>query len=88
VTECRCSICYRYGTLWSYYKCEDVSLTGPTQIYERGRKAIAFHRCVTCGCVMAWTPNVEHPESGVNARMLDGFDFTKVTVFVEEDSSA
>ncbi|KAI3391977.1 hypothetical protein diail_6384 [Diaporthe ilicicola] len=26
INECRCSICYRYGAMWAYYKHEDVNV--------------------------------------------------------------
>lgn len=87
VTECHCSICIRYGALWAYYRAEDVSLAGPTQVYEWGRKQIAFHHCGTCGCVMAWLPLGEYPECGVNARMLHNFNLRAVSLIVEKDAS-
>jgi hypothetical protein len=87
VTECHCSICRRYAPLWSYYRRDDVSMTGPTETYIRGRKHIAFHRCSTCGCIMSWLPLGDYPECGVNARMLDDFDLAAVIHIVEEDSS-
>ncbi|MDW5312623.1 GFA family protein [Rhizobium sp. PL01] len=87
VTECHCSICRRYAPLWAYYQTDYVFLTGPTDIYRWGRKQVDFHRCNTCGCVMAWLPRGDYPECGVNARMIDGFDLGAVTLIVEEDSS-
>jgi hypothetical protein len=87
VTECRCSICRRYGALWAYYKVEDVRIAGPTDLYVWGRGHIAFHRCANCGCVVAWTPRGDYPECGVNARMLEALDLDKVRVTVEDDAS-
>jgi hypothetical protein len=87
VTECHCSICRRYAPLWAYYPTEYVTLTGPTDVYCWGRKHVDFHRCSTCGCVMAWLPRGDYPECGVNARMVNGFDLSAVTLIVEEDSS-
>src|SRR5882757_6969544 len=29
VTQCNCSLCRRYGTLWAYYKRSAVSITAP-----------------------------------------------------------
>jgi hypothetical protein len=88
VTECHCSICRRYATLWAYYRISDVAMSGPTETYIWGRKHIAFHRCSTCGCVMSWMPLGDYPECGVNARMLDGFELAAVNHLVEDDSSA
>jgi hypothetical protein len=87
VTECRCSICRRYGALWAYYRTEEVEFAGPTELYVWGRKHIAFHRCGNCGCVVGWLPRGNYPECGVNARMLDGFDPGAVTLTVEDDAS-
>jgi len=87
VTECHCSICRRYAPLWTYYQTGDVLLSGPTDIYRWGRQHIDFHRCHQCGCVMAWMPRGDYPECGINARMLDGFDLSAVSLIVEEDSS-
>lgn len=87
VTECHCSICRRYAALWAYYPREDVTLSGPTQTYVHGRRRIAFHRCTSCGCVMAWLPLGAYPECGVNARMLDGLDLATVERIVEDDAS-
>lgn len=87
VTECRCSICRRYGTLWAYYRTDEVSFTGLAEVYVWGRAFIAFHRCGNCGCVVGWLPRGDYPECAVNARMLDKFDPDAVVVIVEEDAS-
>jgi hypothetical protein len=53
-TACNCTACRRYGTLWAYdYENEGIRVTGPTQPFVRG-KALAFHFCPTCGCVVFW----------------------------------
>ena len=87
VTECHCSICRRYGALWAYYRTDEVSFSGPTQVYVWGRKYVAFHRCGNCGCVVGWQPRGDYPECSVNARMLDEFNLDAVTLVVEEDAS-
>jgi hypothetical protein len=87
VTECRCSICSRYAPLWAYFPRDQVSISGPTETYLWGRRSIEFHRCIRCGCVLAWLPRGDYPECGVNARMFDGFDRETVTIIVEEDAS-
>jgi hypothetical protein len=76
LTNCDCSICRRYGTLWAYYKTTDVqvvALPGATSGYSWGSKTLRFVRCNTCGCVTHWEPIV--PERGlrmgVNARNFD-----------------
>jgi hypothetical protein len=73
VTDCNCSICRRYGTLWAYYSPKQVRITEavPTQIYMWDERSLAFHRCAECGCVTHWSA-VEpgHDRMGVNARLL------------------
>lgn len=53
-TACNCTACRRYGVLWAYdYDGEGIHVTGPTTAYCRG-KALEFHFCSTCGCVVFW----------------------------------
>jgi hypothetical protein len=87
VTECGCSICRRYGALWAYYRKADISLSGPTDVYVWGRRSIGFHRCSSCGCIVGWLPLDTYPECGINARVLDDFRPSAVTVVVEDDAS-
>jgi hypothetical protein len=91
VTDCNCTICRRYGTLWGYYPPKDVTIAGATDVYVRGEKSIEFHRCKVCGCVMHWAPadkaldrmgvncRMMEPSAlaGVRVRKLDGFDTWK-----------
>jgi hypothetical protein len=59
VTNCNCSICRRLGTLWGYYKVEDVVVHGHpqhTQTYIQGDKTLQVVRCKTCGCTLCWEP--------------------------------
>jgi hypothetical protein len=71
VTDCNCGICRRYGTLWSYYSPRVVTINGETNIYLRGERKLEFHRCKTCGCVMAWRAlDRSRDRMGINARML------------------
>jgi hypothetical protein len=76
ITSCNCSICRRLGTLWAYYRPDQVTLThapGATDAYSWGDKSLAFRRCATCGCITHWEP-IGQPlvdRMGVNARLLD-----------------
>lgn len=76
VTNCNCSICRRYGTLWGYFDQPDVLIEAPegkTQEYARGDKSIAFVRCSECGCVTHWRPLPGRRKSqrmGVNIRIF------------------
>lgn len=74
-TACNCTVCRRYGALWIYdYEDENVSVTGPTVAYVRG-KAIEFHFCSTCGCVTHWrgqrTDEQARRRLAVNVRMAE-----------------
>ena len=76
ITNCNCSICHRYGTLWAYYKASDVRIhaePGATKAYAWGRKALQFVRCGICGCITHWerTEPVAGCRVGVNARNFD-----------------
>lgn len=74
VTDCNCSVCRRYGTLWAYYApahVRIVAVPGATEAYLRGEKLLEFHRCRNCGCVTHWAA-VKQPADrmGVNARLM------------------
>ena len=76
LTNCNCSICRRYGTLWAYYKASEVRITrapGATSEYSRGDKSLKFVRCSTCGCITHWEPvrPEEGSRIGVNARNFE-----------------
>lgn len=71
ITDCNCGICRRYGALWAYFSPKVVTMSGVTEPYLRGERSLEFHRCRTCGCVMAWLPvDRTHDRMGINARML------------------
>jgi len=82
VLDCNCTICRRYGALWSYYFGADqaslivLPAAELTDTYLWGDRSIAFHRCKTCGCVthleaVDTTPRVTF---GVNARLIPTLD--------------
>jgi hypothetical protein len=73
LTNCNCSICRRYGTLWAYFKASEVRVTGETDAYAWGGKALRFVRCRGGGCVTHWervTPSAA-ARVGVNARNFE-----------------
>lgn len=54
-TACNCTACRRYGVLWAYgYDNESIKVSGSTQVYGRGNRALEFHFCTVCGCVVYW----------------------------------
>jgi hypothetical protein len=74
-TACNCTVCRRYGALWTYgYEGQGVRVAGPTQNYMRGSK-IEFHFCPTCGCTAYWRGHVAHPDGrrriAVNVRLAE-----------------
>lgn len=76
ITDCNCSICRRYGTLWAYYKAKDVRVRaarGSTASYLWGERRTRFVRCRRCGCVTHWEDAKKSVSRrvGVNTRNLD-----------------
>ena len=76
LTDCNCSICRRYGTLWAYYKRSEVRVTaapGATSEYSWGDKSLRFVRCATCGCIThrELIDPTEGDRMGVNARNFE-----------------
>lgn len=85
VTQCNCSTCRRYGTLWAYYQRCFVSIAPRAALasYSVRRGGLRFVRCKTCGCVVAWEgargPN---GRMGVNSRLLDHAALARVPISV------
>jgi hypothetical protein len=76
LTNCNCSICRRYGTLWAYYRASTVRIVheaGATQSYVWGDRRLRFVRCRACGCITHWerASEPEQGRMGVNARNFD-----------------
>lgn len=73
LTNCDCSICRRYGTLWAYYRQCEVVVAGATTSYAWGVKTLRFVRCAACGCVTHWEPSSARRDDriGVNARLFE-----------------
>ncbi|MDE1463784.1 GFA family protein [Spartinivicinus poritis] len=76
VTSCNCSICNRLGSLWAYYKPEEVNIcinSEPTKTYLWGDKFIELHHCGICGCTTHYTSTekCEEQRIAVNGRMLN-----------------
>lgn len=82
VLDCNCTLCRRYGPLWTYYigPAQALLLRVPgrelTDTYVWNDRVIAFHRCKACGCIT-------HMEAldgklpvifAINARMMQGLD--------------
>lgn len=76
VTNCNCSICRRYATLWAYYRASEVRVLaepGATASYSWGHRRLRFVRCNHCGSIVNWEELAPTAKSrvGVNARNFD-----------------
>lgn len=76
LVDCNCSICRRYGTLWTYYKAASVTIRvarGATASYRWGGRRLSFVHCRRCACIICWQLTKKRPDGtmGVNARNLD-----------------
>ena len=85
VLDCNCTLCRRYGALWSYYIGADQTklLSKPradaTSVYSWNDRDIGFHFCKTCGCLTHFEAIKLDPAAvGVNARMMVGLDPARV----------
>jgi hypothetical protein len=75
VTDCNCSICRRYGSLWAHCKRDQVRLQAEPDAlaaYVWGDRTIEFWHCRHCGCMTHYTSVEGQPENRfvINARML------------------
>jgi hypothetical protein len=76
VTQCNCSVCRRYGTLWAYYRRSAVSIVAPRgtlEDYSRRARGLKFVRCRSCGCVICWDSRSKDRDRrmGINMRLFD-----------------
>ena len=74
-TACNCKACRRYGALWAYdYEGEGIHVSGETRAFVRG-KALGFHFCPGCGCVVYWRALELHEDGrrriAVNLRLTE-----------------
>jgi hypothetical protein len=73
--ECNCSICRRYGALWSYYTRDQVKLLAAPDalsFYSWGDRTIEFWHCRHCGCLTHYESTDKQAQSrfALNSRML------------------
>ena len=84
LNQCHCSVCRRYGTLWGYYRPDQVHLLcepDATEAYSWNGRNLEFHRCRSCGCVTHWTSTDRNAtRMAINARLLDPSDLAEVPV--------
>ncbi len=85
VLDCNCTLCRRYGGMWSYPKPGTVTVLSPREATETYRWLdgdLAFHRCKVCGCVMYMEAVKEEPPViyGINARTIPTLDPASVRI--------
>ena len=85
LTDCNCSVCRRYSTLWGYAPVNEITLSfadGATVAYIHGDRTIAIHSCKICGCTTHWIglDGDETSRMAVNFRMCDPDVFTNIRV--------
>ncbi|MCZ2495310.1 GFA family protein [Xylophilus sp. Kf1] len=76
LTNCNCSICWRYGALWAYFVSGSVNIrctASATEEYGWGIRDLRFFRCRTCGVVTHWEKAQTSDSSllGINMRNFD-----------------
>jgi hypothetical protein len=86
LTQCNCSVCRRYGTLWAYYRRNAVKISAPRgglRDFARRRGGLRFRHCAACGCVVSWEAGRGPADRmAVNARLLDHAAMAKVPISV------
>jgi hypothetical protein len=85
LTDCNCSVCRRYGSLWAYYTRETARIEfAPDAVtaYSWGDRQIEFFHCKRCGCLTHYESVQKQPDSriAVNTRMLDAADVAGIQV--------
>jgi hypothetical protein len=85
VLDCNCTLCRRYGGLWTYPEPGEVRIVqgaDATDTYVWGDRMLAIHRCQECGCVthLAALDTTPARIYGVNARMIPTLDPARVAV--------
>jgi len=87
VTQCNCSVCRRYGTLWAYYKRTEVVVEAARGIlvtWRAKRGGLRFLRCKGCGCVACWDAPSRGSDRrlGMNTRLFDHVAMADVPIAV------
>lgn len=78
LTQCNCSICRRYGSLWAYYRRGSVDVNcKPSDLstYIWGNGSLEFYRCRHCGCITHHERSLKKEDGSdtcaVNMRNID-----------------
>lgn len=68
VTQCNCSICSRYMSLWGYYPPAEPTIeigAQGTDAYSWGDHELEFIRCAKCGCVTHYQTASGQPDAKI-----------------------
>lgn len=87
VTQCNCSVCRKYGTLWAYFREPAIEIGAPRRAlarFSRREHGLEFVHCAKCGCVICWKRPGKRTDRymGVNARLLDHAKMANVPIKV------
>ncbi len=84
LTSCNCSLCHRLGTLWAYYRPDQVTITHGAGIavpYIQGDRTLKMFHCPTCGCTTHWEAmDQEADRMAVNARLMDPIEIATIPI--------
>jgi len=90
IYDCNCSLCWRSGAAWGYFKNADVSASGATVFFSRDDKAEAkteVHSCPHCSTTTHWSftsgYKAENPSVdsiGINMKLFDPRELDGVEV--------
>jgi len=84
LTECNCSACRRFGTVWAHGSPKNVTIEkepDATFAYVWGDKELEFHTCKTCGNTTHWAPvDPEGDRMAVNTRLVPAEDVKDIRV--------
>ncbi|MFN8579106.1 MAG: aldehyde-activating protein [Candidatus Sericytochromatia bacterium] len=84
LTSCNCSVCSRYGALWGNYEPDEIKINIQNEFknYSWSDKNIEFIFCASCGCITHYitTEKVEKATIGINFRMLNEQDLSKIKI--------
>jgi hypothetical protein len=74
LTNCNCSICYRYGVLWAYFTDKETEIkikNNESSYYSCNTMKVKFHHCTNCSCITHYTSIRDNGESrvAINAKM-------------------
>ncbi|GHB18938.1 aldehyde-activating protein [Pseudovibrio japonicus] len=84
LTECNCSACRRYGTIWAHGSPKNISIEkapDATSAYIWGDQMIEFHTCRTCGNTTHWSDlDADYDRMAVNTRLVPFKDVKDIPI--------